>query len=308
MPTISLVRIAAFLATVAVSAATNQTDFVRIVIYLGLAHYGLSVWYARKNLKLVLSHPVRAVSLTGAVAFAFWSYVNFTNLILWFLPHHVFNEVYLTKKQLLSDNCRVTGTLLLSAIALNSVIYAKVLGLHQFGDVVVGDNLILSGLAISLTCFLFSLYKWYRLHGIIRTIDACCVEVIGLAALLISKQTSVSFLHIILYHVIFWALYPLVDMYRARNTSGALAYLKANVGAVTALILVGPLSVPWWHLSDSQLYQLFLLASFVHIASSYMLSRAQPEWIWKLFLPLPTAAPTVVPPQVAVASHASSRR
>ena len=111
------------------------------------------------------------------------------------------------------------------------------------------------------------------------------LELLSVAAIAIGHFHSISVWHIVLYHITFWGLYPLYKMYDRANIQPAQRYVFLNVTLLVVAWLISPLSFLPWHMSEEFMRAQFIFTSFFHIMTSFALSRAQPEWIWRIFQP-----------------------
>jgi hypothetical protein len=290
MSPISVIRICAFLVVLTLSSAYTDTQLYNIVIFFGLGHYILSVIYARKNLMAIASRPAKAASFTGVLGAGWWLYISQFNLQLLFLPHHVFNEVYSTKKEILLPNSQPQIKALTGAgMLLNTVLYMQILNTPQLmGWYWLEENM--TPLIWLSTCvFIVCLLRVQRLIGWKRTFDACCFEAIAFVVLYSTRFVPVNFFSVVLYHFVFWAAYPLSNFMAQKNSGATRSYVLTNIAVMAALALVAPFSPLPWRIDADVWSQAFLIGSFLHITSSLAVSRAQPDWIWRLFLPIPKA-------------------
>ena len=104
-----------------------------------------------------------------------------------------------------------------------------------------------------------------------------------------------SYLYFVLYHVVFWSLFPLPKISAAgkAHLGWYLGLSAACVAAFVAISPIGPVFTSRYAVSIFQ--RQFILWTYIHITSSFLLSNAHPEWIVNLFRPIKSAAALAEP-------------
>lgn len=281
-----VVSVAIVAGTIALTRHPNGI-WLALVFSVGFGHYALSVIYAKEPIRRVLSRPRSIIAL---LALALLSYALFTrqfSLLILFAIHHVFNEVYLPDRVLkITDKAHLIA-LRFTRLALNA--FAFVIMVRHAPEFVRWDGpLLYAGLAasaVALTLLILPLRKSAP-HGV--WLDLCAFEAVGLLMVALSFYTRITFLDIVLYHFVFWALYPLPKMFE-RGPRPALTYLGLNVALTTAFFLVSPSSPAARLFNPAQWEDQFRFWSYFHIATAFALSTAFPVWITRWFRPISAA-------------------
>ena len=120
-------RTLSFLITFAVAACAGK-DFIAVVSVIAMVHYTVAIIYSRRQILSAFSRPFSAV-LTGILSLsAFVMYAAKMKISFAFLPHHVFNEVYLEKKELFAGKEERVKWFTWSAVLLNVALYCVLNG------------------------------------------------------------------------------------------------------------------------------------------------------------------------------------
>ncbi|HWB58508.1 MAG TPA: hypothetical protein VG733_03410 [Chthoniobacteraceae bacterium] len=277
-------RVASVLAVVAGAwLVPKQSSWLALVTSVGLAHYALSVFYSKKQIAQVCSQPFSgalfAALLVCGVALFWYGFP----LIILFGFHHVFNEVYLLNRSLKLREGPENAGLRTASIILNLMLYFATVRSYpelQF----MNHAFLFVGVAVACGVFLFALARVGKMLAPSQWVDCCVFEIVGIVLLAVSFYYRINVYHVVLYHCIFWGVYPLQKM--ARQKSGETGrYIGLNIAAVLIAFVfsprsfVHPLRIPGvgWD-------ALFRFASTTHILMSLGLSTAHPAWITRWFL------------------------
>jgi len=292
MPTLTVLRLLSVLGVVWLQTSSGF-DLVTAVFTIGMAHYVLSTFYARHNIAASLSRFPSSLRLVGLTAVAAWLWWVGYQLVIIFTPHHVFNEVYMTKKEL--PCLKFPPTYIPSAIVLNTLLYCQFVSLMQFCPIYISNQVIAGVTVVAIIWFIFNWLALVPLMSKKYLIDACSGELGGIILVLLAGPGQITFYQVVLYHFALWAMYPLAGYWKTKSVDRIGSYLLVNVAVFSGAILLSPQSPLPWHFSLDAWYKLFYGFSFFHIITSFGLSRAQPEWLCRLFLPASKAVPTVPP-------------
>jgi hypothetical protein len=115
-------------------------------------------------------------------------------------------------------------------------------------------------------------------------IELALFEVLSLPVVAASFFVKIDMLCVVMYHYVFWALYPMRKMIR-QGRRPVIEYLCWNTALTTCFLAVSPLSPLPYHFSQSVFYEQFRFQSFVHILMSFAVSAAHPGWVRRLFQP-----------------------
>jgi hypothetical protein len=140
------------------------------------------------------------------------------------------------------------------------------------------------GLAVSYALFFYYLHRIRSLLDLRTFLESCAFELLGLVAVAASFYVNFKFLHIVLYHFVFWSLFPLPKIWAAAPRS--VAVYVGLTALLTALFLsLSPIGVPDYRLAGVLFQEQFKVWSYIHITLSFPLSNANPNWVISLFRP-----------------------
>ena len=289
----SIERIASVLAVAAIGCAVPDTrTWMAVVISAATGHYLLSVVYSRKQIGQVCSRPGPLAGFVALILAAIFLYRAWFPLIIIFGIHHVFNEVYLLDRTLKLRDRGEAAFFRTSSILVNFALYFATV--RSYEELRWMNHAFLFA-SVAVTCVLF-LYALTRVRQVVepsRILDCVVFEVVGLALLAVSFYRPINVFHVVLYHCVFWGVYPLQKM--ARQGAGEVwRYLGQNAVTMGAAFLVSPLAFMAVHFSDANWDAFFRVSSWLHIMTAFGLSTAHPAWITRLFQTAPRAgnAPT----------------
>lgn len=282
-----LVSIIVVAATV-VSTRDSRGLWLAVVLSVGFGHYALSVLYAKEPIRRVLSRP-RSIGAFAALAGAsYLLYVNHFSLLIAFAVHHVFNEVYLPDRVLRTGDALRLKQLRFARTAFHFFLFFVLLRnapeIQNWSRLLLFGGLICSAMIVALLMF-----RLREMASRAVFADLCTFELIGLLMVPLSFFYNFRFLDIVLYHFVFWALYPLPKMIE-RGTAPALKYVGLNILLSAGFFLLSPASPLVMLFSDAQWFGQFRFWSYFHIATAFALSTAFPDWITRWFKPVPVPA------------------
>jgi hypothetical protein len=167
------------------------------------------------------------------------------------------------------------------------LLYCQIVDYHSWLGVHVGSELLRPLIVVSALWFAFEVWTRRNVLGTKGIIDASTFTVLGCATLILSRFYAITIFHVVAYHVVFWGFYPLIKLWDLRDGPSTLRYIGLNVLALACVTTITPISNFPWHLDQQGLDKLMIFTSIMHIMISFGSSRAQPEWIWRIFLPRP---------------------
>lgn len=302
MPIYLLFRIASILIVglIATQSASQKT-WISIVYGFGFAHYVMAMIYSKGQLADTVKQPYALVPSFSIVVLGAALYFGQVSLLFYFSLHHAFNEAFILNAGLPRDNSDVKafrGSAVLVHLFLyflilrrqasfsftpSNPLYSLALGLYS-GNRYLLPYLAIGGLAISYVIFFYYLSRIRSLMNLRTLIENCGFELLGLIVLAASIQVRFSYLHIVLYHFVFWSLFPLPKMWTL-GRADLVRYLGLTIVCTAAFLLLSPIGLFPSRYATSMFQQQFMLWSYIHITSSFLLSNAHPEWIVNLFRP-----------------------
>jgi hypothetical protein len=313
MPIYFILRIASIFISVAIVAYSPMPRILANIVYsLALAHYALAVIYSRRQIGEAFTRPYGLVPLLSIVLLGAGMYLGQFSLLLLFGFHHAFNEAFITRVTLPTDNSDVKS-LRGSAVLVHFLLYLFILrgqaGLaygssNPFYTFVAGYGaasrytaffVLVGALAVSYGVFFYYLYRVRRLLTIRTLIENCGLEILGLAVAAASLTLFFSYLYFVLYHVVFWSLFPLPKIASAGKAQVGW-YVGLSAGFMALFVALSPLGPVFSSRYAANFFQKqFILWTYIHITSSFLLSNAHPEWIVNLFRPMKSGAALAEP-------------
>ncbi|MFA6064104.1 MAG: hypothetical protein WC736_16055 [Gallionella sp.] len=282
MSFLSVSRILAILLAVLITTQVGEVMWVSFFYSLAFAHYALALWYAKGKVMSVASQPYSWAPAIGVMVIGLGFYHYAYSLLIYFGVHHVFNEVYLAKRHLRLPEDARGHRFLLSAVVVNSLIYA--VALRHYREIAwIDPHLLFVCLAFAYGFFCASLYQILPQLNRRSLFDGCVFELMGALLVVVSLFTPISLLQIVLYHFLLWAINPLAGFVK-RGKQALLTYV------VLSIVLIGGfLSLSAVGMGDDRFMKYyewqFIFWSYIHITASFILSDAQPAWITSWFQP-----------------------
>lgn len=287
--------IAAFVLALPESRHGGSTVYNLELVAFGLAHYCLSLHYARGQVGQLLRRPATwlpaaAVTLFCASFIAIGAIRGSMSdaLLVYFGIHHVFNEVHMSSLANGWKDRDQDSRLRTCATAFHAFLYTAVI-INDRSWLASMTGPVLAGLLVSAAVYAYALL---RAPGTVRTpaelLRANAFEIcaLGFALAVCTLKLHVRWTDVVLFHFVYWLMYPTLKL-RAAGSAATRRYLVENI---TLVLGFGVLLA---FLDRSISRDLFNIGSFFHIATSFALSRAQPAWITRWFWPQPAPSPLV---------------
>jgi hypothetical protein len=250
-------------------------SFWSITTILAVTHYAVALVYSRRQLAAACSSAPRALRLLSAVAVGVVVQQWNVPLLFYFGVHHVFSEVYVLQRPAYAGREPGTGPLRFWAILFNLCLYLAIA--HQSpGNLPL--NVLLAALAVTAGGYAASLWQARRRITARIAIESCAFEVLSLGLLALSFYTVIDVRHFIVYHVVFWGLYPVPRFIQTRRLGSFVGWHVLLLPALWWWSPSGPMPAPAWAWD-----RLFILSGYLHISISFALSSAQPAWLNRLF-------------------------
>jgi hypothetical protein len=297
MPTYLLIRLASILIVIIASQAPGRS-WTALVYSIALGHYVMSIAYSKRQVKEFLGRPLALLTMFSFTVFAAALYLVRLPLFILFGIHHAFNEGYVLKRAVPCDG-QYAGAFRTSATLLHLFLYfvllrhvssigaidlASLYLIFLGGGQGMGTSFLWVGLTLSYAAFFYYLYQVRPLLSFRDLIENCGFELLGVVAVAASFFIKIQFLQIVLYHVVFWCLYPLPKVIKS-GYRDLLVYCGMT-GTVTAVfIYISPIGSADYRLPYLSFLNQFLFWSYVHITLSFVLSNANPSWLVELFRP-----------------------
>lgn len=273
--------------------------FSNLVFTFGFVHYVMALVYSRAKISQLLAAPREAFGLLSLVLLAAGMYISHASLFILFGVHHVLNEVYLLHRAVGESVYERARLLRFAAVGLNFLVYLTILRDNP-SIWFVDHGWLFAALAGFYILFFAALMKMRTNLAGSAVIELALFEVLSLPVVAASFFLKIDMLCVVMYHYVFWAIYPMRKMLRA-GSRPVIEYLCWNTVLTVGFLAVSPLSPLPYHFSQSVFYEQFRFQSFVHILMSFAVSVAHPGWVRRLFQPrqpAPLAASAVSAPRL----------
>ncbi|MBI3248950.1 MAG: hypothetical protein HYZ50_20810 [Deltaproteobacteria bacterium] len=295
---IFLIHVVSILTTLVVlQQIPDRGTWLALLHSLGLAHYLASLIYARKQVVEFARQPDLFVPLFSILMIGAGVYLSRFPLLIYFAFHHAFNTAYMLNRTLPADNpnvrafrgCVVLLHLFLYFFLLRAGAALEIGRSNPFAFLALQRSslpatALLAGLTI---CYGGFFYYLYRLRSVLTRqtlIENCSLELLGLGAVAASFYLNFSFMAVVFYHFVFWALFPLLKMYEL-GVGKLASYVGVTVLSLAVFLLLSPIGMFSFLFPPLLFRQQFYLWSYLHITTSFVLSNAHPQWIVQLFRP-----------------------
>jgi hypothetical protein len=259
----------------------GETEWKSVVASLGFGHFALSLFYARHQAGQLLTNRQFAIPLILTTLLGMGLYFRQFPLVFVFAVHHVCNEVYLMGRTLPGIQVRDKELFRWSTMLLHAFAYLTIL--RGYGAVAeMNPALLLTGYVVSLCLFLFALLRIRKSFDRISLIDNCSLEIGSILLVALSFVVQIGFLEVVCYHFVFWCFLPLPKLGQ-RGNGPVLSYLLLTAGATGLFLFLSPLGLRDYEIVGSVYFNQFLMWSYIHVVSSFALSRSHPQWISRWF-------------------------
>ena len=283
MPSVLITRVVGILVVgLTVWAAPSFAFWIGCVFALGLAHYTISVFYSRLQIVDLYRSPQRLIPLLSLGAWGGILFLGSFPLVWFFALHHAFNESYLLRRSVSSGapgvrEFRSVGVLLHVFLYLTLLRHDPAL---QF----IPAEFLFAGLGASYV--MFALYLSRIRQNLTRSaiVENCGFELLGIAVLVASVFFKFSFLQVVMYHFVFWMLYPLPKLWSSESSELSI-YLGMTIVCLSLFVWLSPRTANASDMFQTTYFEQFTLWSYFHITTSFALSNAHPDWIIRLFRP-----------------------
>jgi hypothetical protein len=289
MSSITQARLLGLAATMTLGTLTpNWDSYTAIVFALGISHYILSYTYAGSRLRNLAGRrrlwlPSATVLLIGlTIAITPVQGGLYAKLLIYFGLHHVINEGYSSGRSV--DALNASG-LRGWRIALHSGTYLACT-CNDWTLLWVDRSLIWLLLAVVALGFSIALARRSVALRLGQLVDESWFDfgsvLLGVATL--NGWLYVDYLDVVLYHFLFWALYPFANLAR-RDEFQPMRLVAMNAALTTAALLFSALG-PFGLTVNLLFTSVFYALSYLHITTSFILSSTNPMWLRRFFEPV----------------------
>lgn len=268
---LSLFRVSSIVLVLGLRIGFTYNTYLEMFFSFLFCHYALSFWYSRRRLvKLVKNQSTWLPSLSLIGMAGQMIYTASPGLLYYFGFHHVLTDTYGVQKHCDPEN--LEKNLRQSRFWINGLGF-----LFLFRDSLVLPLLVKIIVVAWIGATLWFVHAWLKSKD--RRLDVLGFEFTGLVACFILSSFLPRIEDIIFYHLAFWFLLPLKELQNKRNyllstcllTLGFYFFMPSMPGG--AWLSFGIFS--WQHASE--------IFGYLHITSTFALSRLNPTWIREMF-------------------------
>ncbi|MEP6956349.1 MAG: hypothetical protein ABI883_05940 [Chthoniobacterales bacterium] len=283
LPFYTLLRVGTIGAVVALLLSTrgNPGLYRALVLSVGFGHYALSVIYAKGPIRRVLTSSRLIALFLGLALLSCAFYAQGLSLLVLFGMHHVFNEVYLPDRSVRLTDHQLVRNLRGARLGLNFFLFFFLVR-HDPESPSWNHSLLGAGLVASAVAVAWLMWRIRNQAPRAVWRDLTAFEVAGLLVVPLSFVYQIRFLDVVLYHFVFWALYPIPRMLE-RGAASAGNYLGLNLLLTGVFFLLSPASPVLALFADATWSSHFRFWSYFHILTAFALSTAFPVWITRCF-------------------------
>jgi hypothetical protein len=260
----------------------NFYAFAMVLYAVTITHYLVAFVYSRRQISMIVRNPSSWAPALVCVALGPILYFLQLSATIFFGVHHVFNEVYLTRANEPAKQQSGSDKLLRrTALLLNMSIYLAVLR-HDPALQWLNPKATFVVLAVTTGAMALILFKKRHEYTRAEMLQLCVAELWTLSLVPFANKLHINLFQVILYHVIFWTIYPVKAMLKG-GLAPVLRYSAITVAFLAVSVAIAPFSGLPWRLSFTTYERLFWLLGYLHISTSFALSSAHPMFMRKLF-------------------------
>ena len=273
-------RYLALLVVIVLSHFTNQTQFFATVTCIGLAHYVLALIYSKKAIFRLNGQRTLQIKfglwIVAAIAMARY---NLPPILFYFGLHHALTESYCFEVST-SDWFNKTSV---KASRFWFVLFSYLVVLGETPPLNhVPHWIFLGGFIVPFVLFCWQLISASKMPRPLSIWPVLLYELPLCLILVLSFYVTISFLQVILYHFLFWAVLPFLKKWDISKQE-TLKYVFLSVGVTTFFYLLLPASGTHWAMPIWKLAFFFWIFGGVHISLSFAMSAANPDFIVRFF-------------------------
>jgi len=285
MPLHFSLRIGALGATALIALSTQGNDVLwrTIVFTLGICHYALALVYSQKQINQVLKQSYSLLPLAAIICMGTLFYKYPLPLVIFFGVHHAFNEIYLLDRTVPGQDPLKLKTLRTTGVLFHLLAYLFILRNHV--DLSHYPAQVFGGL--TLVCLIAFAVLFMKLYPGLKPqeiINNCAGEIATVFLIGVSLFIKLTFLQVVLYHFLFWMIYPLPNLIK-HNKPQFHRYLSVTILMHALIFAISPLGLVGYEIHGSVFSSQFYIWSYLHITLSLALSDANPQWIANWFQP-----------------------
>ena len=249
-----------------------------------LAHYLISFIYSVKGIRLMKENFMRTCALIALIILAFFCGRQYSHLILWFFGvHHALSETYAFSNEsgFKQDNNNLK-ILNISCFFFNLSIFLNIVSFDGLFQNAISRNNLYASLVISALAYIICVFKMSNLRKVTRG-NALVFQALGLIFLAYNHLhlgPPIQLIHIILYHIFYWTIWPMTKMTKV-----------SSIGLYVVLTLICSIGFLMWMKTDfyqssatwGYYVEIFKFWGFFHIITSIGLSKDNPRLITNFF-------------------------
>jgi hypothetical protein len=255
-----------------------------LVTSWALAHYLISFIYSVKSIRPCKENFIKFCALIALIIIAIYLGQKYSHLILWFFGiHHVLSETYAFDNEIeIKENSKNHKLLNVSCFFLNLFLFLNIVSFDLLFQNAISKYILLNLLAISALAYLICFFKMHKLNSVTRS-NMLIFHALGFIFLIYNHLhigPPILLIHIILYHIFYWTIWPMTKM--TKTSSIALYVAITLICSIGFLMWMKPdfyhSSKTWGHYVG-----IFKFWGFFHIITSIGLSNDNPKLISNFF-------------------------
>lgn len=274
----TLFRLLAGLFVLILSYKTSYVVFSSVLIVVSFSHYLMFFYYSKKKIIDYFLYPNKSNLVPGIIiiSLSIMTVVfDQPHIVFFFWFHHVWNETYINHKP--SDEIPLSYSL--SKFSFETLVYfAVVYGfMRDHMGISIPNSTFTFTLILSLFILMFSVIKNLDSN---KWINEALFSLLGLGFALISINSIGGTVdHILLYHFLYWMLYPITF----KRPEGNAKYIIMTIISILIFIPITPI-FPQELITETQANKLIRAIGYIHILFSLGVSYYHPKIIRQFFM------------------------
>ena len=271
----------------------SRTEYFWILFSFAMPHFILALVYSQKYIKTAFQHTQ---NYPAAIAFlslgALSIYYRYPALSFYFPLHHVLSETYSAHNSIRGNLKKPLNLNLFvsSRFFLNLFAYCILLMRNNPYDYLNTFPLIIYVVGFFISCYIFFSILFRMRLNLKKTMqmDHVVFELTMIFFVVASLffRFNIHLNDIIFYHIVTWVFLPIKGMKKS-GFGSVRKFLFWYVVLILLTLSFTPLAKTAWGLSPQMLGAQFILLTYIHIITSFALSRANPRWLIRMFKFIP---------------------
>lgn len=296
----SLIRAASIVTVVALHEVLPDMLYFSVFASILFGHYGLSLWYARRRAKPIVSGRVSIAALVALIVVVVLPpALAFPSLIVYHGIHNALSDGYMVAGGKPDQLDARQNRLLWARMALIYAAYLVALRLDP-EIAVIPDAVMIGAVALTFAAFIITLLPLAPSMGRRKVADMVAFELMWVGAAYVVSFGAPRLFDLIFYHIMVWVFLPFL---RIPTRKGRINFA---VQTVVAALIVFPFT-PWVGVIPRLHFQFWVaacaLGGYLHVSTSFAFSPFNPRWVVRFFSG--KGGPAATPRRPAIATPTS---